>query len=75
MSDRDGVVQRVPVGTVARRPDGKVLAVRVRVDEGFWRRDIWHYLAPQDPEFLADEPIDDYDADSWPVIYCGGSES
>ncbi|MGC7251431.1 hypothetical protein RBA00_20570, partial [Mycobacteroides abscessus subsp. massiliense] len=58
-----------PVGTIARRPDGKVLAVRIRVDEGFWRRDIWYYIAPQDPEILADEPIDDYDADSWPVIY------
>lgn len=59
-----------PIGTIAKRPDGAAVAVRVQYDhDGFWGAPVWSYMPLNDPELFADEPTDDDEADSWPVIY------
>lgn len=59
----NGIPEGAPVGTIARRPDGKYLAHRVRAAAGI----LWEYKClayPEDWEYLRPD-----DADSWPVIY------
>ncbi|WP_194786910.1 hypothetical protein [Mycobacteroides abscessus] len=54
-----------PVGTIARRPDGAFVAVRVLAEdlEQYWTYTCVDHSGPDD-----DWP-DRHDADSWPVIY------
>lgn len=58
------IPEGAPVGTIARRPDGAVIALRGGVcDERFW---IYKWL-DDDPNVPTVK--DTNDADSWPVIY------
>lgn len=59
-----GIPEGAPVGTIARRPDGAVIALRGGVcDERFW---IYKWL-DDDPNVPTVK--DTNDADPWPVIY------
>ncbi|SIJ94992.1 Uncharacterised protein [Mycobacteroides abscessus subsp. abscessus] len=60
-----GVPEGPPVGTIARRPDGAFVAVRVLAEdlEQYWTYTCVDHSGPDD-----DWP-DRNDADSWPVIY------
>lgn len=59
----NSVPEGAPVGTIARRPDGAIVAVRSVTQEGkpFWA---YNYLTAED-----DAVFDEDAADSWPVIY------
>lgn len=65
----NNIPEGAPVGTIARRPDGAAVAIRVQYDhDGFWGQSYWSYEPLNDPELFADDPDADQ-ADSWPVIY------
>lgn len=63
-----GVPEGPPVGTIARRPDGAFVAVRVLAEdlEQYWTYTCVDHSGPDD-----DWP-DRNDADSWPVIFTPG---
>nr|WP_330359810.1 hypothetical protein [Mycobacteroides abscessus] len=66
----NSVPEGAPVGTIARRPDGEAVAIRVQGDrDKFWGSPHWSYKPLYDSELFAEEPTDADDADSWPVIY------
>lgn len=59
----NSIPEGAPVGTIARRPDGAIVAVRSVTQKGkpFWA---YNYLTTED-----DAVFDEDAADSWPVIY------
>lgn len=61
----NSIPEGAPVGTIARRPDGAFVAVRVLAEdlEQYWTYTCVDHSGPDD-----DWP-DRHDADSWPVIY------
>lgn len=59
------VSEGAPVGTIARRPDGAFVAVRVSTD---YLERCWTYTCT-DHVIIDDGWPDASDADSWPVIY------
>ncbi|SPX87640.1 hypothetical protein [Mycobacteroides abscessus] len=61
----NSIPEGAPVGTIARRPDGAFVAVRVLAQdlEYYWTYTCVDTSGPDD-----DWP-DRHDADSWPVIY------
>lgn len=61
----NSIPEGAPVGTIARRPDGAFVAVRVLAEdlEQYWTYTCVDHSGPDD-----DWP-DRNDADSWPVIY------
>lgn len=60
----NGIPEGAPVGTIARRPDGVFVAVRILTDclERYWTYTCTDHS-------LNDDWPDPDDADSWPVIY------
>lgn len=61
-----GIPEGPPIGTIARRPDGKYLATRIlTVSDG---TPAWNYKNLTWPE-VEWEYLRQNDADSWPVIY------
>ncbi|SLF57540.1 hypothetical protein [Mycobacteroides abscessus] len=64
-----GIPEGPPVGTIARRPDGKYLATRIlTVSDG---TPAWNYKNLTWPE-VEWEYLRQNDADSWPVIFTPG---
>lgn len=64
----NSIPEGAPVGTIARRPDGAFVAVRVLAEdlEQYWTYTCVDHSGPDD-----DWP-DRHDADSWPVIFTPG---
>lgn len=69
----NSIPEGAPVGTIARRPDGAAVAIRVQGDrDELWGLSYWSYEPLYDSELYADEPTDADEADSWPVIFTPG---
>lgn len=66
----NSIPEGAPVGTIARRPDGEFVAVRVLGSNGLPR---WS-IVRVDWANKVDETQDPTDADSWPVIFTPGGE-
>ncbi|MGC7327275.1 hypothetical protein RA985_20095, partial [Mycobacteroides abscessus subsp. abscessus] len=61
----DRIPEGAPVGTIARRPDGAAVAIRVQGDrDELWGLPYWSYEPLYDSELYADEPTDADEADS-----------